>query len=268
MDTNKEKKYLQDNLNIPINKFEYENDKCIVFSANDSIIIEIPYTVSDDKITYNIGENLLMEMNWEIVVQENYDDIYKALNSINGLTEFNIVADEVHFLRVENNNGENLHSAICEYFDGKWNVDYDINSKIKILSQQFNELKNVLTQPSIAVDPVTHLMEQVVKHGGPLYKEWLNAKASSNVVQIEKGVEFEKLELASVERLDRRDKIFKFLVILVCILSLSILAWKEKSSSVAPVIGVVIGLVLQGNVITEYFSGALKKRKVENGYEE
>jgi len=70
-----------------------------------------------------------------------------------------------------------------------------------------------------------------------------------------------KKELVTVGILDRRDKIYKAIIILACIAALSILAVFDKASAIAPVIGVIIGLILKNNIVSEYFTGSTKKKE-------
>ena len=77
-------------------------------------------------------------------------------------------------------------------------------------------------------------------------------------------VELEKEEMKIIERLDKREKIYKGTLIGVCIISLLISAvFIQKAEVVIPVLSLIIGLLFKSNSLSDFLSHA--KRKLKSG---
>lgn len=76
--------------------------------------------------------------------------------------------------------------------------------------------------------------------------------------------EYNLKDLEVINRLDRRDKIFKGVLLDICLIGLVVLSIMEKAVSVAPVLGVIIGLLLKTSSITEYKSGSNNRNDNSN----
>ena len=128
------------------------------------------------------------------------------------------------------------------------------------LKQTKEELEFERQQSSvIQQNPQDKFIETLFDKGGAMFMSYLKTNAESEKYAIEKQTEYETQELKIVDNLDRRDKIFKGLLLVLSIFSLGLLAYFEKAQSIAPVIGVVIGLLLKTSSITEFFAGGKKK---------
>ena len=145
----------------------------------------------------------------------------------------------------------------------------------KSKTEEINELKKEVekTKPELEVarhgvdSPSTNSQDKFIEtlfdKGGVIFERWLQTTSENEKFSIEKQNEIEKEEMQVAQVLDSRDKVYKAIIITVCILAMSILAYFEKAQSVAPVIGVIIGLVLKSSSITEFFGGGGKNKNAD-----
>ena len=123
-------------------------------------------------------------------------------------------------------------------------------------------------QPKTTQPPTQdRFMEMLIEKGAPIVTEYLRTTYESKKHQTEKQTEYGLQELKSMDLLDRRDKIYKGILLIACIIALGVLAYFEKAQSVAPVLGVIIGLLLKNSSIGEFISGGRKKIETKSNEE-
>lgn len=115
------------------------------------------------------------------------------------------------------------------------------------------------------VSPQDKFIETLFDKGGEMLTAYLSINAENQKLEMQKEKEVEIEELNVVNVLDKRDKYFKGILLAICIVALVVLALFEKAQSIAPVIGVVIGLLLKTNSITEFFTAGRKGKKEIDG---
>ena len=114
-------------------------------------------------------------------------------------------------------------------------------------------------------NPQDKFLETLFDKGGEILKVHLQTNTEKEKYLLDKQTEYDKEELKTVDTLDSRDKLFKGVLLSVSIAALGLLAYFEKAQSVAPVLGVVIGLLLKTSSITDFFSGGKSKFKGSEG---
>ncbi|MBX7156445.1 MAG: hypothetical protein K1X91_15930 [Bacteriodetes bacterium] len=103
------------------------------------------------------------------------------------------------------------------------------------------------------------LLETVVEKIGMVFTDYINSNAETNRQSLEKVKQVELETLKILDQLDKRDKWYKAIMIVLCVGALSILGYFDKAQQLSPVIGVIIGLLLKSSSITEFLSTEGKK---------
>jgi hypothetical protein len=268
MDIEKERVLIEEKLMIPITNLEFTENKCVILSKGNQKILDLEYSITNKRTNYNITTETLQKLNWGVVLEENKTEISSCINRLVSISTSPPTSNENYKVKVSDVFTNISYTLTCYYIHGQWKLDFDDSTKLTLLTKNISSLENrvqaLSNQGIVQQDPLSNLVETAMKHGTPIISEWLKSQNTSSKIELEKATDFEKQELESIKVLDRRDKLFKFSIIFICIGALTFLAIYDRASSIAPVIGVIIGLVLQANVISEYFSGALKKRKIDH----
>lgn len=138
----------------------------------------------------------------------------------------------------------------------------ELNEEITLAK---NELElNRQSSISSNLEQQDKFIELLFDKGGEIFTKYNEIVSENEKFLIEKNNIYQLEELKVVNMLDRRDKIFKGILIIVCIFLLCLLAYYEKAQSIAPVIGVIIGLLFKSNSLSDYFSSNKKKNISEN----
>ena len=138
----------------------------------------------------------------------------------------------------------------------------ELNEEITLAK---NELElNRQSSISSNLEQQDKFIELLFDKGGEIFTKYNEIVSENEKFLIEKNNIYQLEELKVVNMLVRRDKIFKGILIIVCIFLLCLLAYYEKAQSIAPVIGVIIGLLFKSNSLSDYFSSNKKKNISEN----
>lgn len=118
-----------------------------------------------------------------------------------------------------------------------------------------NQEQEAQTPQQVEMDPQEALIKIIAEYVTPMYKSNQEQKMIIQRLSIEKDAEIKNLQLMALNKLDNRDKWYKGLVILACLIAMSVCAFIDKLQGLSPVIGVIIGLVLKTNSISEFLTG-------------
>jgi hypothetical protein len=136
--------------------------------------------------------------------------------------------------------------------DNKKQIE-ELKSQIELLKM---EVENRNQQPILVQqhNPQDKFVEEVVSKGSEIFGLYLQSKLETERLDIEKSTDYAKEELKTVDGLDKRDKYYKGLLIVICFAFLGFLAYADKTQNILPVVTLIIGYMLKSNSISEFFS--------------
>jgi hypothetical protein len=139
---------------------------------------------------------------------------------------------------------------------------------LRIVKEQEKELEELRNNNGVVQQSSQEFLFQVLlEKGGPLVTEYLKINAQSNQYATDKSIELEKEELKIIDKLDTKEKYYKGILLVVCLLALIASAYLiERAEMVIPVLSLIIGLLFKSNSLSDFFSHA--KRKLNNGDDE
>ena len=134
--------------------------------------------------------------------------------------------------------------------------------QLLVLKEQVTELQKELD--SVKRNRLRTLSQEevfgnIIEHAVSVYKDYQEKSLASDTFSLEKEADNARLELETINKLDRRDKWYKGIMLSICIGALIISAFWDKLQNISPVIGVIIGLLLKSNIISEYYAGSRGK---------
>jgi hypothetical protein len=113
-------------------------------------------------------------------------------------------------------------------------------------------------------NPQDKFIETLFDKGGEILIEYTKINSEIDKHQIDKKSEIEKEELTTIIKLDTKEKIFKGILIGICLLSLIIIPiFIKESQMIIPVLSLVIGLLFKSNSVTDFIAFR-KKNKTDN----
>ena len=144
-------------------------------------------------------------------------------------------------------------------------TDQEINRLKSDLSEAKKQLEDIRNNPTaVQLNPQDKFLEALFDKGENIFLEYRKMKKEADQLDSQITVELEKEEMKIIERLDKREKIYKGTLIGVCIISLLISAvFIQKAEVVIPVLSLIIGLLFKSNSLSDFLSHA--KRKLKSG---
>ena len=144
-------------------------------------------------------------------------------------------------------------------------TDQEINRLKSELSEAKKQLEDIRNNPTaVQLNPPDKFLEALFDKGENIFLEYRKMKKEADQLDSQITVELEKEEMKIIERLDKREKIYKGTLIGVCIISLLISAvFIQKAEVVIPVLSLIIGLLFKSNSLSDFLSHA--KRKLKSG---
>lgn len=144
-------------------------------------------------------------------------------------------------------------------------TDQEINRLKSELSEAKKQLEDIRNNPTaVQLNPQDKFLEALFDKGENIFLEYRKMKKEADQLDSQITVELEKDEMKIIERLDKREKIYKGTLIGVCIISLLISAvFIQKAEVVIPVLSLIIGLLFKSNSLSDFLSHA--KRKLKSG---
>lgn len=144
-------------------------------------------------------------------------------------------------------------------------TDQEINRLKSELSEAKKQLEDIRNNPTaVQLNPQDKFLEALFDKGENIFLEYRKMKKEADQLDSQITVELEKEEMKIIERLDKREKIYKGTLIGVCIISLLISAvFIQKAEVVIPVLSLIIGLLFKSNSLSDFLSHA--KRKLKSG---
>jgi len=139
-------------------------------------------------------------------------------------------------------------------------LETENQNQINELKKQLEEAKNELEvyrqpQSAITINSQDKFIETLFEKGGTIFSHYTQIVAETQKHRIDRSAEFEKEELKMINKLDSKEKIYKGVLIAICILSLLIAAFFiEKAEVIIPVLSLIIGLLFKSNALSEYYS--------------
>lgn len=138
--------------------------------------------------------------------------------------------------------------------------------------EQKNEverLKNEVAQLQRYYDPLKikeidknnqkELIELILEKGGSFYMQVQENRTENEIELAKIDVDFAREKLALVGKIDAREKIYKGVLISVCIVAVILSAiFVDKSESVIPVLTLIIGLLFKSNSFADFLNFSKK----------
>lgn len=144
--------------------------------------------------------------------------------------------------------------------------------QIEELKRQLEQAKSELQaerqkQLIIQTNLQDKFLETLIDKGGQILMTYSQMSAESARYTMDRDVELEKEELVVINKLDTKDKVYKGVMIGICVLALILSSlFIEKAEVVIPVLSLIIGLLFKSNSLSEYFTHA--KRKLNSNDDE
>ncbi|GAA3579678.1 hypothetical protein [Snuella lapsa] len=143
----------------------------------------------------------------------------------------------------------------------------DNNQEQKIKEKSNYELNGNNSEPNIQeISPQDKFLETLIEKGGQVLMGYTQMSQETQKYSIDRQSEIEKEELKTANKFDIRDKIYKGILIVVCIISLILSdLFIEKAEVVIPVLTLIIGLLFKTNSLSDFRS--LTKDKYDKNNE-
>lgn len=123
-------------------------------------------------------------------------------------------------------------------------------------------------QVFVQTDPQDKFIETLFDKGGDIFKEWAKINADVNKYSVDKETEAHKEELRVINKLDTKEKIYKGVLIGICIATLIVASlYVDNSQAIIPVISLIIGLLFKNNTLNDFFTHSRKKDTNESNAE-
>lgn len=141
------------------------------------------------------------------------------------------------------------------------------NIKTGFKEKVISELKENTLEPKVQeVSSQDKFLETLIEKGGEVLMGYTQMNQETQKYSIDRQAEIEKKELEIVDKFDKRDKIYKGVLIGICILALILSAmFIKKAEVVIPVLTLIIGLLFKTNSLSDFRS--LTKDKYERNNE-
>jgi hypothetical protein len=128
------------------------------------------------------------------------------------------------------------------------------------IQKKTSETKTILQEATIRQliaksNSEDKFIEVLFDKGGKLLVEYSKITSETNRYAIEKDNEFQKEELKVIDRLDTKEKIYKGVLISLCVLALVLSAmFIPKAEVIIPVLSLIIGLLFKSSSLADFFS--------------
>lgn len=260
----KEIEILERNIGIPISELNFK-DKQVELVLNGKTIGFVAFLRQEDQILFDFSEESLSVINMQLVYESEHLKIKPLVEDFIKRSDFQIISEDFPTIKIVDQEGNFLYSAECMYENSVWKLTHDINFELDKRENEIKSLRSKLNQNTYNIQQNNYLeyqnrmVDKVMDKGVELFSIWMENQSINEKQEIELVNEFEKQELDVVNKLDKRDKYFKGLIVGTCLILMGVLAYFDKVSAVLPIIGVVIGIVLQSDSISKYFTGSAKK---------
>ena len=263
-----ELKKLESLLYLPIENINFTDDQVNIQLKGMHSEVGLKFLNENGILSYPINNDFAKRIDWIQIVENHQAEIRQAIDSNFSLGNYKITPGDLHRIVTLNTNDEQIFSFLCQY-QGKWILEIDTQAEIVNMKNELAKSKYLVTQnKNSEIDHQNQLLDKAIDVCAKLYEVYINKKATLDKQEIKLITEFEKQELEVVDKLDKRDKFFKGIILIVCIAGLIATAILEVATSVAPILGVIIGLILKNNAISEYFSGSTKRKNIHNNFVE
>ncbi|XZF15876.1 hypothetical protein ACTHGU_07045 [Chitinophagaceae bacterium MMS25-I14] len=120
----------------------------------------------------------------------------------------------------------------------------------------------------ISAEKQEQLLNLILEKGGELFLKYSTMKIEEQRDAVAKSIEVEKEELKVLNKLDTKEKIYKGILIALCVSAIVFSSWvlPNKAEVITPVITLIIGLLLKSNSLA-YFNSHSKGKKEKNDSE-
>lgn len=129
------------------------------------------------------------------------------------------------------------------------------------LAEKDEEIKR-LKEQQVVVQPNSqeNLLKTIMEGGIPLVAEYMKMSNEAERYNADIDAELEKEELKIINKLDTKEKIYKGILLTICLSALIVCAiFYEKVGVIIPVLSLIIGLLFRTNSLSDYFSHAKRK---------
>ncbi len=139
----------------------------------------------------------------------------------------------------------------------------DLKKQLEDTKKQLEDARN--SQIVVQHNPQDQFIETLFDKGGQMFMEYMKVSTETQRYHADKDAEVEKEELKVIDSLDTKEKKYKGILIITCILALVLSAlFIPKPELIIPVISLIIGLLFKSNSLSDFFSHSKSKYKAEN----
>lgn len=134
--------------------------------------------------------------------------------------------------------------------------------KEELSSAKF-ELQDIRQKQNIVqVSSQDRFLEILFDKGGEIFKEFTKMSSETQKHVSDQELALKKEELIVITKLDTKEKIYKGILIIICISALVLSAlFIEKAEAIIPVLSLIIGLLFKANSLSDFFSHKQKNIK-------
>jgi uncharacterized membrane protein len=96
----------------------------------------------------------------------------------------------------------------------------------------------------------------IISEGVKVITNYYSSKNEADKNSLEKSIEFEKEELNVIDKMDVREKIFKGILIAICLAALIFVSMylRDSSQAIIPVISLIIGLLFRSSSMSDFLT--------------
>jgi hypothetical protein len=128
------------------------------------------------------------------------------------------------------------------------------------------ELKELREQSVVQqINPQDQFIQTLFDKGGEIFIEYTKMSSETQKYEIDKASEIEKAELTTINKLDTKEKIYKGILIGICLIALVVIPiYIKESQMIIPVLSLVVGLLFKSNSVTDFISFRRKTKEENN----
>tara|TARA_B100000508_G_C11465630_1_gene282067 strand:- start:15881 stop:16339 length:459 start_codon:yes stop_codon:yes gene_type:complete len=141
----------------------------------------------------------------------------------------------------------------------------ELRNQLKETKKELKRLKeqNVAQQ----ANPQDQFIQTLFDKGGEILIDYTKMNSETQKYEIDKASEIEKAELTTINKLDTKEKIYKGILIGICLVALVVIPiYIKESQMIIPVLSLVVGLLFKSNSVTDFIS--YRRKTKEENYEQ
>lgn len=106
----------------------------------------------------------------------------------------------------------------------------------------------------------TSMLEALIEKGGHVFLEYGRQKNELEMQRTKLNVKIEEEELRTIDRMDKREKYFQGILLIVCIIALLLtVAFLKNNQAIVAVLSLIIGLLFKSSSVADFMSFTKRK---------